>query len=301
MISIPQALEAQAALAVQRADSVRSPLRFLVSSGFAGAFVGVGIVMMVSAAGPLLAQGDPLAKLVSALVFGVALTLVVFGGGELATSGMMILPQGAAMRSVGGPRAAGAVLASFGGNLVGAFAFAAAVVASGVLHANAPAGKMLAAILAAKAQATPAELFARGILCNVLVCLAVWMGNRATSDVARILLIYIAISAFVASGFEHVVANMTAYSLGLILGDPNAGAGAFAGNLLWVGAGNLVGGLIVGLGFWVIAGRPQVEVPAGAIEIAADASDAADSDLGPVAVAEPGQDRIIDRDRPAAL
>lgn len=117
---------------------------------------------------------------------------------------------------------------------------------------------MLSDMLAAKASEGPVELFVRGILCNLLVCLAIWMCARVRSDVAKILLIFAAILAFISSGFEHVVANMTTYGIGLFSGDPNATWALFGTNLLWVGLGNLVGGaLIVGVGYWVIGGSPR--------------------------------------------
>ncbi|WP_424445885.1 formate/nitrite transporter family protein [Microbacterium sp. CH-015] len=264
MLTISETLDAQASAAVHKVQALRHPGRFLVSGMLAGAYIGVGVVLMVSTAGPLAAAGDGLAKLVAGLVFGVALTLVVFAGADLLTSAMMILPQGALMRAIGPWRALGALAATFVANLVGALVFAALIVASGVLHANAPAGTMIADMLAAKAEEEPLQLFVRGILCNLLVCLAIWMCARVRSDVAKILLIFAAILAFISSGFEHVVANMTTYGIGLFTGDPNATLGLFASNMLWVGLGNLVGGgVIVGLGYWIIGGSPRM--PAAAL------------------------------------
>ncbi len=263
MLTIPETLAAQADAGVHKVDALRSPGRFLVSGMLAGAYIGIGVVLMVSTAGPLVAAGDGLAKLVAGLVFGVALTLVVFAGADLLTSAMMILPQGALMRAIGPWRALGALAATFVANLVGALVFAALIVASGVLHANAPAGTMIADMLAAKAEEEPLQLFVRGILCNLLVCLAIWMCARVRSDVAKILLIFAAILAFISSGFEHVVANMTTYGIGLFTGDPHATLGLFASNMLWVGLGNLVGGgVIVGLGYWIIGGSPRMHAAA---------------------------------------
>ena len=263
MLTIPETLAVQADAAVHKSDALRSPGRFAVSGMLAGAYIGIGVVLMVCTAGPLLAAGDGLAKLVSGLVFGVALTLVVFAGADLLTSAMMIAPQGALMRAIGPGRAAFVLVATFVANLAGSLVFAGLIVASGVLHSNAAAGKMLSDMLAAKAHEGPIELLVRGILCNVLVCLAIWMAARVRSEVAKILLIFAAILAFISSGFEHVVANMTTYGIGLFTGDANATLPLFASNLLWVGLGNFVGGaLIVGVGYWVIGGSPRLTVPA---------------------------------------
>nr|WTB28762.1 formate/nitrite transporter family protein [Streptomyces sp. NBC_00830] len=92
-----------------------------------------------------------------------------------------------------------------------------------------------------KAAQSAAVLFFRGMLCNFLVCLGVWMAAPTRSDGAKIALIFWALPAFVGSGFENVVANMTYYSLGMFEHVPNATAAGFARNLLLVGLGNLVG------------------------------------------------------------
>ncbi|MGU3356123.1 formate/nitrite transporter family protein [Microbacterium sp. M4A5_1d] len=259
MLTIPEALAAQAENGRHKTDGLRSPARFTVSGMLAGAYIGVGVVLMVTAAGPLFAAGSGWGKLVSGLVFGVALTIVVIAGGELVTSSMMTVPQATLMRAVPAGRAAGAVLWTFGANLVGSAVFGALIVASGVLHSNAAAGTMISDMLAAKAHESPVELFVRGILCNVLVCIAIWMTVRLRSETARILVVFAAILAFITSGFEHVVANMTTFTIGLLSGDPSATVGGFALNLLLVGAGNLVGGgLVVGAGYWFVGGSPRL-------------------------------------------
>ena len=159
----------------------------------AGLYMGVGVVLMVSTAGPLLATGDGFAKLVSGLVFGAALTLTVFAGADLGTSAMMILPLGVLMRSVKLGRASATLGFICLANALGALLFGSLIVASGVLVSNEAAGAMLSEMLASKAHESPLELFTRGILCNVLVCLAIWMGSRVESDGTKIALIFIAI------------------------------------------------------------------------------------------------------------
>ncbi|WP_243074289.1 formate/nitrite transporter family protein [Microbacterium sp. SS28] len=244
-----------------KVHGLHEPARFAISGMLAGAYVGIAVVLMLSTAGPLAEAGSGFAKLVSGLVFGVALTFVVFAGAELVTSSMMTLTQGAAMRAVRPVPALGAMGFTLAANFVGSVIFGVLVAMTGVLHSYPAAGRMLAGMLEAKAGEDPLELFTRGILCNVLVCLGIWMCARLTSDVAKIMVIFCAILAFISSGFEHVVANMTTYTMGLVLGDPNATWALFSGNVLWVGLGNLVGGaVVVGLGYWAVAGSPRVAV-----------------------------------------
>lgn len=259
MLSIAETLRAQSDAAVHKAEGLAAPGRFLISGMLAGAYIGIGVVLMVSVGGPLIAAGDGFAKLVSGVVFGCALTLTIFGTVDLATSAMMQLPVAVYMRALPAARAGAALGFVFVANFIGAVVFAGLIAVSGVLHSNAPAGAMISDMLAAKAHEGPLELFTRGILCNVLVCLAIFMGMRVKSEVARILLTFIAITPFVSSGFEHVIANMTTYMIGFFTSDPNATLVAFGSNMVWVGLGNLVGGgLVIGLGYWLIGNSPRV-------------------------------------------
>lgn len=258
MLTIPETIDTQVTSANSKSTGLDTPGRFLLSGMLASVFMGIGVVLMVSTAGPMFAAGDGLAKLVSGMVFGSALTLTVFAGAELATSAMMALPLGVLTKSIKLGRATATLLFIFVANLVGAFVFALLIRASGVLVSNQAAGAMLSDMLASKGHETPLELFARGVLCNILVCLAIWMGSRVSSDGAKIALIFIAITAFIASGYEHVIANMFTYSYGIISGDPNGTFALFGKNLLWVGLGNLVGGgVVVALTYWLVAGSPR--------------------------------------------
>ncbi|MBA8817673.1 formate/nitrite transporter FocA (FNT family), partial [Microbacterium halimionae] len=175
MRTIEQTLGYQADAAIHKVAELRHPVRFTVAGMLAGAYVGIAVVLMLSTAGPLAAADDGLTKLVSGLVFGIALTLVVFAGAELVTSSMMTLTQGTLMRATPRGPAAGALGFTFIANLLGSAVFGILVAVSGVVHDNPAAADMLEAMIDAKAHEAPLQLFVRGILCNVLVCLAIWM------------------------------------------------------------------------------------------------------------------------------
>jgi formate transporter len=107
-----------------------------------------------------------------------------------------------------------------------------------------------------KAALPPGEAFFRGVLCNVLVCLAVWMALAGRSVVDKAVAVVFPVTAFVAAGLEHSIANMYLFPLAMLLGAPLDG-GDMLGNLLPVIAGNLFGGsVLVALVFWVIYVRP---------------------------------------------
>jgi nitrite transporter NirC len=257
-VNATDALQEQAATAQTKAAETRRPGRYLISAMLAGAYVGVAVVLMIAVTGPLQASASPWVKLIQGLVFGVALTLVVFAGAELSTGNMMTMVQGLFTRRIGVVAAIVVILFSFVGNLFGSAFFAWLVHESGVLTAVAT----LAALIKTKTAETDTALFFRGILCNFLVCLAVWMGVRTKSDGAKIALIFWCLLAFVASGFEHVVANMTTFSLGMLDHVHGATAAAFGRNLLFVGLGNLVGGaLLVGVAYSFMA-RPSKQAAA---------------------------------------
>lgn len=245
MLTIPQTVDLEADAAHHKVDLTHRPGVFLVRTMLAGAYIGIGVLIMVTAGGPLVQAASPWAPLVQGLVFGVALTIVVIAGGELATSAMMILTQGVLRRSVGAGRAALTLLAVMVGNLLGAMVFAALLHWSGVTAPGTAAGRTLAAMIEHKAAETTGQLFVRGILCNLLVCLAIWMAGRLENEGAKIAVIFACVMVFITSGFEHVVANMTTFSLGLFGGLPHATVDEFARNLLAVGLGNLVGGAVL--------------------------------------------------------
>ncbi|MGW7531015.1 formate/nitrite transporter family protein [Amycolatopsis sp. NPDC054798] len=270
-ISVPAALDLQADVADGKIDELRRPGRYLVSSMLAGAFIGVAVVLLLEATGPLNAAGSPWTKAVQGLVFGIALTAVVFAGAELSTGNMMTMVQGVLVRRRGAGAAASVIVVSFLGNLLGSIVFAWLVHAGGVLSIGGAAGHpgpgaaLLASLVKTKTAESASALFFRGVLCNFLVCLAVWMAARTKSDGAKLALIFWCLLAFISSGFEHVVANMTTFSLGMMEGVPGATIGAFGRNLLFVGLGNLVGGgLLVGAAYSLLGSRPRPDRPSAA-------------------------------------
>lgn len=257
MLTLSETADVHAHAASHKVELLRTPTRFVVSAMLAGLWIGVGDVLMWSAAGPFVATDNPAAKLVAGSVFAAALTIVVFAGSELATSAMMILPLGAARRVISWWQAAGALLAVFFSNMLGSFALAWVLIQTGVLSSG-PAHDYWAGYLTGKIEHTPAELFWRGVMCNVLVCCAIWAAGRLRSEAGKAIIIFWCVLAFVASGFEHVVANMTTFALGLLGGGVDVTWGEFGINMGAVGAGNLVGGgLVIGLAYAYVAGRPE--------------------------------------------
>jgi nitrite transporter NirC len=280
VLSIPDAVDAHVVAAHHKVELMASPGVYLVRTMLAGAYIGIGVLIMATAGGPLFVAQSPFTPLVQGLVFGVALTIVVVAGGELATSAMMILTQGAIRGAISWGRAAVTLLACMGGNLVGAMVFALLVHVSGVLAPGTAGGAVLASMIEHKADETSAQLLVRGILCNVMVCRAVWCAARLRSEGARIAVIFACVMVFITSGFEHVVANMTTFSLGLYGSLPGATVAEMARNIALVGLGNLIGGgILVGAAYtYGSRPRPAAEQPRD------DGSSALHSDREPLAI-----------------
>ena len=154
----------------------------------------------------------------------------------------------------------------FVANFVGAAATAVIVDLSGIMGSHDGAlGETAVRVAAAKTALPFGAAFLRGLLCNALVCLAVWLAMAAHSVSGKILAIIFPIAAFVAIGLEHSVANMFLIPLGLLVA-PDAGVagltiGGLAGNLIPVTLGNIVGGSVfVALVYYVVyirGARPQ--------------------------------------------
>ena len=226
--------------------------RFVVLSALAGVYLGFGIALIFSLGGPLAAIGSPMVKLVMGVSFGIALTLVIFAGSELFTGNNMTGVIGGLSRSLTWGQVMQLNLWSWVGNLVGSLALAWLVVQSGVLSKG-PAADLIGNVAAMKMSLPAWELFLRGILCNWLVCLAVWTSGRTTNDAAKIMLIFWCLFAFIGTGFEHSVANQSLLGMALFL--PHETAVSWAGywyNQLYVVLGNIVGGgVFVGGLYWL--------------------------------------------------
>lgn len=243
----------------------QNPLGFFVGSMMAGAYVGFGIILIFIVGSTI----EPAyQKLVMGTSFGIALTLVVFAGSELFTGHTMYMPIGWLSNTVG----AGSVLRLWSfvwlGNLVGSATLAALFVLGGAAGTVSEPTSFLYRATAAKMNAPLVELLARAMLCNWLVTLALWMSGRATTDVGKAIAIFWCLYAFIASGFEHSVANMTLFTIALLGNHPTSVSvsGMFY-NLFWVTLGNLVSGvLFVAGGYWLYSGRKEKHVMKEALE-----------------------------------
>lgn len=248
--------------AVAKRDHLaKDPLGFFTLAMMAGAYVGLGILLIFSVGQSV----DPsIRPVVMGASFGIALILVIFAGSELYTGHTMYMTMGLLTKRTGFADLLRCWLTSWGGNLVGAAFLAILFVYGGGGIVLGSENSLLHNVAAKKMNADGLHLFLNGILCNWLVCLAIWTGSRVENEMAKIAIIWFCLYAFIAAGFEHSVANMTVFSVSLLSehSDKISVAGALR-NLAYVSAGNAVAGAgIMGIGYWIAAGRPRATAEA---------------------------------------
>lgn len=245
----------------------------------AGAFIALGAIFSTTVLAGAGALPYGLARLLGGLAFCLGLVLVVVGGAELFTGNTLIVMAWASRQiSIGRVLRNWSIV--FAGNLAGALATALVVYASGQhTFGGGAVGATALAVARAKVELGFGQAVALGMLCNSLVCLAVWLSLSARSTTDRIIAVLFPITAFVAAGFEHSVANMYFIPAGLLIRDfaPPAfwaaigqtaeqyGAVTWAAfvyrNLVPVTIGNVIGGAgMVGAVYWFVYLRPRARI-----------------------------------------
>ncbi|HIS40174.1 MAG TPA: formate/nitrite transporter family protein [Candidatus Aphodovivens avistercoris] len=253
--------ETQAAVEAAAVGKTLSPLpRLFVSSMLAGAFIAFGALFfcLVSsdAALPFAAT-----RVLGGACFCLGLVLVICCGAELFTGNMLMVGAFGA-----GAVSWRAVLKNWAlvwtGNLAGALLAVAVAFFAQVASMNGGGvGEAMVNVAAGKAVFDVPALFFKGVLCNVFVCLAVRIGFSARSIADKVVGVLLPITAFVACGFEHCVANMFFLPMGLLQNLLGAGAAgavdplAVLVNLAVVTLGNVVGGVVVGGAYWFLFGN----------------------------------------------
>jgi formate transporter len=218
----------------------------------AGAFIALGAVFYLAV---LFQIGPGFGRLAGGVAFSLGLFLIVVGGAELFTGNNLII-----LARCDGLIGTGALMRNWGvvyaGNFIGAAATAWLVAQSGIIGPESGGfAELVHRIANAKIALPPEQAFVRGLLCNILVCLSVWLCFACHTVNDKAIAVVFPITAFVTLGFEHSVANMFFLPLAVFTGLPPDAAG-IAGNLAAVTAGNVVGGSVfVGIVYWIIYRR----------------------------------------------
>jgi formate transporter len=261
----PEIAEAASATGEQKAGQRWD--RVMVSSFLAGAYIAFGGLVAISVSSGM----DPetwgtLPTLFTGATFSLGLVLVLIAGSDLATGNMMLVPLSAMQGKLGMSDVTRNLTLVLLGNLVGSLfvAFFLATQTGVIGDAGSEAGttgalmyERLAGIAEGKVDNSAWETFLRAVGCNWLVCLAVWMSMGASTVSGKILALFFPIMAFVAMGFDHVVANMFFLPAAIFAG-VGIGWDDTAVNWLLAGAGNLVGAVIfVSTSYWYLFLKDQ--------------------------------------------
>ncbi len=220
----------------------------------AGAFIAFGALFSIAVLTGADAGHGP-TRLLAGLAFSLGLILVIIGGAELFTGNALLVMAWVDGR-VGGRAISRNWIIVYFANFAGALGMVVLAHLAGLTQGE--FGRTAARMATAKLALGPVELLARAVLCNALVCLAVWLSFAARDVAGKVFAIVWPISAFVALGFEHSIANMFVLPFGILAGAAG-GIGDIAVNLAFVTVGNVVGGAGgVALSYWAAYGRRDV-------------------------------------------
>ncbi|HHG3111727.1 formate transporter FocA [Vibrio parahaemolyticus] len=244
----------------------------------AGAFIGLAFLFYITVTTGSANTGWGLSRLAGGIAFSMGLILIVICGGELFTSSVLSSISWANKQI-----SFGKMLSIWGkvyvGNFIGAMFLLALVTAAGLYQMDAGQWGLNALNIAQhKLHHTLLQAFALGVLCNLLVCLAIWLTFSSANAMTKALMTILPVAMFVSSGFEHCVANMFMVPLGIVIANfapesfwASVGVPAsqyadlnvahfISANLIPVTFGNIVGGaVLVGLANWCIYRRPELK------------------------------------------
>lgn len=228
----------------------KRPGNYLLQTMLGGLLIGFGIMLIVTIGGLLAPSGVPSMKIVQGVSFAVALSMVILAGAYLFTGDNLVLTVSTLSKKTSPLEMLSIWMTGYIGNFFGALFGSILFFYAGLAVGDTAA--FIEKLATVKMNASFVELLCRGILCNLLVCLAVWCGYKLKSETAKIAMIFCCIFPFITSGFEHSIANMTLFSLALMIphGELVSLSGAVA-NLVPVTVGNIIGGAIIGLIYWL--------------------------------------------------
>lgn len=231
--------------------------KMLILGILAGMFVGLGAHGSIVAMQSLGENVDVgLAKFLGASIFPAGIILVILAGAELFTGNCLISISVMAERAALGKMLKNWTVVYFG-NFAGSILLVWLMLGSGLYASEAVSAKAIG-IAEGKAALTFGEAVIRGVLCNMLVVLAVWMQAGAKTAAGKIAALWFPVMLFVLSGFEHSIANMYFLPLAKLLGLDISWASIWMGNLLPVTIGNIIGGaVVVPLSYWLAYGKEK--------------------------------------------
>ncbi|KAB7665071.1 formate/nitrite transporter family protein [Bacillus sp. B1-b2] len=221
----------------------KSKFLLFMRAVLASMFIGFGVIVAFKTGNFFYSVGSPFAYPMGALVFGAAIILIAYGGGDLFTGNTFYYTYAALRKKIMWSDVFKVWGTSYAGNIVGAIFFAIFILLTG-LFKSPSVNEFLLHAAEGKLEAPISELFFRGILCNWLVCLAFFIPMSMKENTAKIAVMVLLVFCFFISGYEHSIANMVTFSISYVLDqNPAVTIPAIIRNLIPVTLGNLVGGV----------------------------------------------------------
>lgn len=222
----------------------KNPTGYIISAMVAGMFISFGSFVSIVLAQCIAAGGAVSGvKLAQSASFAAALSLVVMAGAELFTGNNFVMAAASIRKTVSWADTSKLWVVCWMGNLIGSVLSVVTFQMTGIPAASKGAvAEYFIQVAQTKVGLGPVELITRGLLCNVLVCLAVWCGTKLKSESGKLIMIFWCILVFMICGFEHSIANMSILGVGYANGGITLGQYFY--NILLVTLGNMIGGIL---------------------------------------------------------
>lgn len=249
-------------LLVQKAESKvlfmeRSFNKYCLSAMMAGIYVGLAYFFTFAVGSAVKQSVDgSLYKIAIAMFFPIALQLIIFVGAELFTGNNMLMATGTLDKKITFMQTLKLWLLCYLGNLVGSILIAIIFYLSDSMDQS--IRELIVSLTYTKTNYTVIQMFFKGILCNFMVCLGALCAYTMKDEVGKILMMSICVVAFVSSGYEHSIANMSLFSIAWLV-DQGTTLDLFlyGKSFLWVTLGNILGGSILGIVYFYLGNESQ--------------------------------------------
>jgi len=220
------------------------PMEYLIRAMLAGIYLGFATIFCLKTVNRMYMDLEPMTGFVAAILFGVALVMIVYGGAELFTGNTMYFTISTLTGYTSVKTTLRVWTFCFIGNALGGLFFALLMAPTGIIQ-ELGMQNWLFALVEGKMNHTTIEIFFRAILCNWMVCMAIFLPKTLKNEFAQIFTLMLLVSVFFVSSFEHVIANLVSFSLVLIIPHPETiTIGKAIHNLIPATLGNIIGGAL---------------------------------------------------------
>lgn len=224
------------------------PLQYFLAAFLAGIFAGLGCIFTYTVGA--MVTNTVFSKILMGVSFGGTLCIIYYGGTELFTGNNMLMTAGVLTKKVKVIDGLKLWVVCWLGNFVGSIVFAYLFYVSGLLKEDLQ--ELIISTASYKVHVEPLQLIIRATFCNIFVCLATWCSVRFKSETAKVIIIFWCLYAFLVTGYEHSVANMSILFYALLVPNSGVGIDGYMYNLSLATIGNIIGGALLAASYYFI-------------------------------------------------